>query len=497
MNMRGFWVISKKAYYYYTIFTILFLGIFISLYLDEKLYYLTSLVLFLSLTIVLIFLFFRKNITNTVFLLIGILITFNIEVSLISTYREGGLPSSIVINQYLIHSLILLFLLMTLKKKPLVNKLYKYLLFMLVMMLLITFVSTIFSKNIVGALYQLERHIFTLIIYISIVGILSIKNYKYFIYGLSVSIFLQFIISIVQNYTGQSLGLQFLGENPDPFRKGVIESERGVSGTLGHPGTLGLFLSFSYPILLTYIIESYLRKEIKNALFFLMIIISIIVLTILTSARTSMFLIAFSTMCVSGFYYIRFLKKHRLRNSNLIFHYIIVLFIPTLFILLTTIFLINQEQRFLESDFIRQFHDRMNMNYFSWNIITKSFKNFFIGVGPNNYVDYLGMFGNGEFLYEHPVHNYYLLIFAENGVLYLILYLLFFIILLNKLVKMIFSLKSSYPHIYIGTASSFFVMLSYNLTGWSFSHNQIYYLIFIQVSIVVRLLIEEDKGIGT
>lgn len=492
-------MISKKAYYYFSILTILFLGMFVSLVLDEKLYYLTSLVLFLSIIIVLIFFFVRKNITSTVFLLIGSLITFNIEVSVISTYREGGLPSSIVINQYLIYSLILLLLSMTCRKKPLVNKLYKYLLFISVMMLLITFVSSIFSKNYIGAFYQLERHIFTLILYISIVSVLSIKNYKYFIYGLSISIFFQLIISIIQNYTGQSLGLEFLGENPDPFRKGVIDSERGVSGTLGHPGTLGLFLSFSYPILLTYMIESYIRKEIKikNALFFLVILISIFVLTILTDSRTSMFLTAFSTMLVSAFYYIRFLKKHGLRNSNLFLHYIIVLLIPILFVLFATIFVINQEDRFLESDFIRQFHDRMNLNYFSWIIITKSLKNFFIGVGPNNYVDYIGMFGKGEFLYEHPVHNYYLLIFAENGILYLILYLLFFIILLKKLVRMILSLKSSYFHIYIGTASSLFVMLLYNLTGWSFSHNQIYYLIFIQVSIVVRLLIEEDKCIGT
>ncbi|OHR74231.1 hypothetical protein HMPREF3291_04400 [Bacillus sp. HMSC76G11] len=488
-------VLNKNGYLLTLTFTVLLMAFIATLLLSETYYYLIAIIIIACLGLTTLFIILKSNIINVLLLLIGVCLTFNIEFSIASTFREGGLPSSAVVNQYLIYSLIFFFFIF--KGGIVHNKLFNQLLFLLVAMSGITLISLLFAENKIGAFYLLERHLFLLVLFVGIVRFSTVANYKYLIFGFSISIIFQLFISIIQNRTGQALGLYVLGESYEPFRKGVAAAEQGVSGTLGHPGSLGLFLVFAYPILMTYLIRSFVNKEWKTFLFLIVANLSLFVLVILTDARTSILLIIVSTILIMLFYYIRYLVKHRLKRSNFLSHYFIVMFLPIIIVFLLIIMIISQQERFLNSDFIRQFYDRMNISNFSWDyIITGSIKNFMIGVGPNNYVDYLKHFGQGEFLYEHPVHNYYLLIFSENGILYLISFLFFFFILLKKIVSMIKILESSYYHIYIGAIASTIVMLLYNFTGWSFSHNQIQYFIFIQLALVVSLIAEEDRLLG-
>lgn len=488
-------VLKKNRYFLTLTFTVLLIAFIATLFVSETYYYLIAITIIACMGLAILFFILKSNVINVFLLLIGVCLTFNIEFSVASTFREGGLPSSAVVNQYLIYSIIFFFFIF--RGGIVQNKLFNQLLFLLVAMSGVTLISLLFAENKIGAFYLFERHLFLIVLFVAIVRFSSVANYKYLIFGFSISIIIQLFISIIQNRTGQALGLYVLGEGYEPFRKGVAAAEQGVSGTLGHPGTLGLFLVFAYPILMTYLVRSYVNKEWKTFLFLFITNLSLFILVILTDARTSILLLIGSTLLIMLFYYIRYLKKQGLKRSNFLSHYFIVIFMPILIAILLFIIILSQQERFLYSDFIRQIYDRMNISNFSWDyIITGSFKNFIIGVGPNNYVDYLKYFGQGEFLYEHPVHNYYLLILAENGIFYLVAFILFFYYLLKKIVAMIIKLETKHYHIYIGAITSIIVMLLYNFTGWSFSHNQIQYFIFIQIALVVSLLIEEDRLFG-
>ncbi|MBI4117243.1 MAG: O-antigen ligase family protein [Parcubacteria group bacterium] len=232
----------------------------------------------------------------------------------------------------------------------------------------------------------------------------------------------QAILSIFQ-YTRQSdLGLRFLGEtvlNPDLFNVAVflINGEKIMRsyGTTPHPNVLALILFISI-FIFYYLYAS--RSKFTGSKFGLVLYTILLFGFFFTFSRIIIFVWLIASL-------ILFLRNRGLRHvKKLTF---ITIFAVVIFSILFWPEVLARIQ-------ISPQEEALSLRGF-YNKIAFEEKPFF-GVGPGNFVNWLKEFNPGlaSNLYQ-PVHNIYLLIFSETGILGIALFLLFIFFLIRCYLK--------------------------------------------------------------
>lgn len=432
------------------------------------------------------------GIRKTILFALFCTLSFNIELSIFnynSIYHTGGLRASITITHMYILILFLLFLYLFNKNNNPNKGSVKLEVLLFFLLFLIGGISLFVAVNKVATIYILNRYFFIMCLLIVLSKFKLNTIWNYFTFGVIVTIFFQFIVGVSQIITDGSIGLTMLGESNRPFRINVPESEKGMGGTLGHPGTLAIFLTLLFPFLLTQFINA---EKIKIKVISIVALMIGFLSILLTNARTSIVLVVISTfVIVFGNYYIR--NKHKMNVKKIKTYLLLILVLVTSGVI---IMLDDIKERFLYSDFSFQIGGRTAISELGISVIFKNISNFLFGVGLNNYTDNTSKFGS-DFLHTQPVHNLYLLFWAEGGMLYLLVYLLLLIIIIVKMIKVI--LKGSYNLATkaLSVLVSLSIIIFYNFTGWSMFHNQLFFLFAIIVIISALVFHYYKKNIET
>lgn len=452
----------------------------ISMYSDKYIYFFV-LVLFAMLAILFSFTIYQpiKVISFLLFLCIG----FNIELKLFDTGYIGGLPPAITLNQFILFTLILMVLRLNFNKKNIKDLTFKTILLhdleyrFFILFMITGALSFINVENKIAFFYVFIRLIILLFLFI----LLSKFSISFLWFQLSIafaiiSIF-QLILGIIQLKIGDSIGLFFLGENINPFRAGVDLGERGISGTLGHPGTFGLFYLLISPIFLSSFLN-YKNFKINHKktskiilILFIFATLSSFLAVMLTNARTSIVIFIASFLGVlMGSFFIKI--KYNSKNAIYIVQ-LTVIFLIMIPVLSYSILLVSN--RFINSDFSHQLDYRGMLSKFALDLIFSSEKNMFFGVGLNNYVEVLSRYGN-DFAHTNPVHNFYLLLWAEGGLIHLITYIALTCTVFVKMMIVFLKGNKEIAYMALGILASLVSLLIYNFTGWAPYHNQNFYV---------------------
>ncbi|MGM0838451.1 MAG: O-antigen ligase family protein [Bacillota bacterium] len=446
---------------------------------------LSLILIVLVVLIILIFYFLNYNgIFNTLFFSIVFLLPFNIEVGIIKSYHAGGLSGNITLSVIYILLLAWLGLLLIQNKgKILKEKMPIELLFFL-LLILTGFISFAFAINKIAYFYVFNRYIFGLLLIYLVIKLDKNKMLSIVSLGLALSLIIQFAISTYQFLYKKPLGLFLIGENTDPFRKGVEGIEKGVSGTLGHPATLGIFLVLTIPLLLAYLTKSSFNVNKGLRIIVSFIFLLAFVFTLLTNARTSISLLFVSVIIYSvGNIMLKY------RNKDIGIFDTIKLFIITLgFVLLFYFSFDLIYDRFFNSDLLKQVNDRNNLSDLAISIIKSNYHNLFFGVGLNNYVDVISTFGNESvFAYVHPVHNYYLLLLAEGGIFHLLAFILLYISMIIKMLKVFFKGNKPDSILALSVLTGIISILIFGFTDWGIYHNQLFFITIIYIILSIKI----------
>jgi len=352
---------------------------------------------------------------------------------------------------------------------------------------LISIISFFFADNKPAASYTVVRLIFMMLFVFMMLKLTFSSIWDFFLKGVISLLPVQFGIGITQYITGQYVGFRILGESKNPFRAETVfgAAEKGLSGTLGHPGILGAFLTLVMPFLLLYYLNSEKKTKTRSSLVFFSILLCAS-LIILTNARTSI-VIMLATFFL-GFVGTSIIRYRADEPANKLLWYLSIFTLA----ILTFIFVFSDAliERFGDSDLLYQASYRGNLSVISWGIITENFKNFFIGVGPNNYTDTVATMGSG-FAYTQPVHNMYLLLFAEGGIFFALCYVGLLGTVLFKMTTVIFQ-KGKHSYYALAIVISVINIFLYNFTGWANNNNQTF-ILFVIICIFSIKIYEEHK----
>jgi O-antigen ligase len=255
--------------------------------------------------------------------------------------------------------------------------------------------------------------------------LLTIKSYVVFLYfannvktrneilwiagALCLCILLQSLIGGLQHVTGGTLGLELFGEGEKGFGTKIqgIKALSRVGGTIGAPNTLAMFLNFCLPVIFCLIFTDVAPK--------IKILASIIFLLgglteLLTLSRGGWLGLSFGmVVCLYGIF------KNRFKSS------IKSIFVVSLSLLIAAVLIIglfeNVRSRLFEDDY-GSAHSRIPMMKVAWNIIKDKP---LTGIGLNNYTTVMNAYDrtriNISYKLPFPVHNSFLIVAAESGIL--------------------------------------------------------------------------------
>lgn len=335
-------------------------------------------------------------------------------------------------------------------------------------------ISMVWALNKEASFYELFRLVKCILLYIYFKHNFNFDtDRKYLFYGLSASALFQVMIMCLQLFKNGYLGLDFLGESVNTFREGTEGFSRGASGTLGHPGRMGLFLFFCS----LFFFSNYLISRKQSTL-------NVIILFVgmggvfLSSSRTSWIILV---VCLFLFFIITFNKD--LVNKYLKLSYILMLII----IPAGPIIAQNFITRVIEGDTFTQYNNRFDHYRLAWQFITK---NMFRGYGINNYIDVVRRFypGDLDFIHVNPVHNVFLLYWVEIGLVGLVLYLSLFFFSFTGYIKVRGLLGSEQRCFTLGLLLSLLGIFIYNFTGWSGIFDTFVYIVWIYFGLIQNLV---------
>jgi len=369
------------------------------------------------------------------------------------------------------------------KKKEKDNKTIKTLLIIFSIFILTSLISAINSDFVKLSLYHLAKLIeYGILFFYTIINLKSTKKIIYTLLAFIFSGFFQAILGIAQYLKQSSLNLKIFGEvdlSPaiqniskiDVFGEKMIRAY----GTFPHSNVLAcfLFISIIFTICFILVISSgaSLRREIALPFFikitkngkknvfrkfasvlnlptFIFVLYVLFLGLFLTFSRSGFLAYLVSTLFIilsilflsSGF------KKLLLSQFKNNFSKINIIIILILFIAITaTIFWPEITSRGLDNNPQDSYslEGRELYNHLAGNIIRD---NLLLGVGPGLFVNHLGQYlsENFEWWQLQPVHNVYLLILAENGLLGFIAFFIFILYILSQVRKVNFKQKSNY-----------------------------------------------------
>ncbi len=233
--------------------------------------------------------------------------------------------------------------------------------------------------------------------------------------ALSSGILLQSMIGILQFATGGTLGMDIFGEGERAFRSsrvGYAMLSR-VGGTIGDPNSLAMYLNLILPIMLCFVFtKTKPLLKVAMSVIFLMGCLT----EILTLSRGGW--LALGVAFVVSFYGI-FKRKLNSRLKSLVLMFCVISFTAVMAIGLFA----DVRTRLFEDDY-GSAYKRLPMMQVAFNIIQE---NPFLGVGLNNYATVMNSYDRTRetisYILPYPVHNAFLMIAAESGILALMAFL--------------------------------------------------------------------------
>jgi O-antigen ligase len=237
-------------------------------------------------------------------------------------------------------------------------------------------------------------------------------------------VLLQFLVGILQYYTGGTLGLTLFGEGDRAFRTtlagaGVVSR---IGATIGAPNSLAMYLNFILPMILCFI---FIRtKPIFRWIAGITFILGGLT-EVLTMSRGGWVALTFAVIIAL---YGIFKKQYQSRVKSYVLTMTLILFI-TLPVIGT---FVDVQKRLFEDDYGAAY-GRVPQMKIALNIIAQ---HPFTGIGLNNYTTVMNRYDrtreNKSYQFPYPVHNAFLLIAAESGLLALFCFLLIFVGILKK-----------------------------------------------------------------
>jgi len=356
--------------------------------------------------------------------------------------------------------------------------------FLLLIFLLILLFSTLMNFNLLSFYHFIRILIgILLIIYISLTNFHD-KNLliKIFIYSIAI----QSLIGIAQFNLQHSVNLKILGEpilGPDILGLAKIDTAQGkfirAYGTLPHPNVLSVFLFTGFAVLIYKIL--FIKKEALDYLLTFLIIGGLF----LTFSRAAYFV--FFIFLLILFLYIY--QYHRQKLKQFIHLSILIICLISLLGILFWPILSKRINLRDEALLLRNLYNLTAIKMIENNLI--------FGVGPGNFVKAMNNYLPNQtkltnFWEFQPVHNVFLLLAAEGGILVAAIFIFFllrpFYLLFNK----ILSLKQSDLGITLIVTFCFIILMffdHYFLTIW-----QSFLLMCITLGIIWGLITKSLKS---
>ncbi len=234
---------------------------------------------------------------------------------------------------------------------------------------------------------------------------------------LSFGILLQSIVGIIQYFSGSILGgLEIFGEGERAFRTAKIGFSyiSRVGGTIGDPNSLAMYLNFFLPVLFCFIFIN-IDLRLKFSVCICMLIGGLAEL--MTLSRGGWMALFFGGS-VAFFGIFKDKLKSRLKS-------VVAVVMSVFFVAIVTLgFFQNVRDRLFENDYGAAY-SRIPMMEVAFNVIKG---NPFTGVGLNNYTTVMNRYDrtreNISYNFPFPVHNAFLIIAGESGLLALFCFLM-------------------------------------------------------------------------
>lgn len=261
---------------------------------------------------------------------------------------------------------------------------------------------------------------------------LIVKGYLIFIYfanniktrnqiglivtALAVGVFIQSCLGILQHFTGGTLGLEIFGEGERAFRTARIgyKAISRVGGTIGDPNSLAMFLNFLLPPILS---MSFTRIPLRYRMIFALVFVLGGITEIFTLSRGGWISLSFGSIIV-----LYGVFKGKLKSRVKSFAMMTVSIGLIAFILVGAFQ--DVRDRLFKDDY-GSAYSRIPMIKVALNMIEE---NPVTGVGLNNYATVMNKYDRTRqsisYNFQYPVHNAFLLIAGESGLLALISFLL-------------------------------------------------------------------------
>ena len=232
-------------------------------------------------------------------------------------------------------------------------------------------------------------------------------------------VLIQFLVGSIQYITGGTLGLTLFGEGDRAFRTtmagaGVVSR---VGATIGDPNALAMYLNFILPLIFCFVFIRTKRiyKWIAATVFILGGLTEI-----LTMSRGGW--IALTAAVSIGLYGILKKRYHsRFKSYALTMTAILLVTLPVI------IMFVDVQKRLFEDDYGAAY-GRIPQMKVAFNIIAH---HPFTGIGLNNYTTVMNRYDHTRefksYQFPYPVHNAFLLIAAESGLLALFCFVLIFV----------------------------------------------------------------------
>lgn len=393
---------------------------------------------------------FNKKILSYLIFLLIILLPFQTRYFLFTekignNFFEYG-SISIYFIDIIILSLIFFQILILIKQKIKLDKKNIIFLILLAIFNISVFCSILISQNKAVSFYFFSK-IFLLSTFSYLLSIIKF-NKKYLINGIIFSASIQAFVAIYQFITQNIFSNKYLGiasQDPSSLGVSVIENTAGrflrSYGSLPHPNILSLFLLLALFFIILKIIKLNEIKEkdkiifFQKAFYFYIFGINSLAL-IFTFSRIA--IIIYIIMLVSFLFYFIFKIIKEKENINIYrknISYLLLIFL--MFFCISINFSNLLITRFNNSNRLTVKSNTERIDQIK--IATKIIKNNFLqGIGARNYSTY--QYNKNKNTWDlAPVHNIYLLIFAEIGVIGFLSFigLLIFTFINNKNIKLL------------------------------------------------------------
>lgn len=295
-------------------------------------------------------------------------------------------------------------------------------------------------------------------------------------------VFVEFAISALQLMSGTVDVTEDAAEVKEVFVEGGLVR---VAGTLRHPNLLALFLNMLMPFIVFGVLH------LRYKIIYMASALVVLGVIMLTYSRTQMALY-FVIVLISLFVMEGRRKRALIRSGK-----VLAALVPALLVVISLV-LVNAEElyeRFFNAPETNT-STRLVLNAIALGMI---FENPLIGIGWNSFVDTMWEYDPFKMAasFQYPVHNMYLLIFSETGILGLLSYLYLLYRLYKCYLFGVSRLKEVASRNLMRVAGVLvLIVLLTGLQGWSFRADSIQFMVWVSYALIAAMYDRAKKEVG-